>query len=287
MISMGNSVEQDRVSLFITMQRKMKMTRLSPLFSGSDGNCYYIGSAEKGILIDCGRSAKQITSALSGIGIEMKNISAIFVTHEHVDHVKGLKTLASKYHIKVFATEGTIQEMNVKGLINGNVDIFPVSYGGMAWNDMEIKPFRISHDCREGVGYVITTSDGRKTAFATDTGIVTDEIKTALKGCDTVVIESNYDENMLLSGDYPYSLKRRILSSRGHISNEVCAETVSELVETGTTRIILAHLSRKNNMPCLAEEASVSRLTLGSMKRNSDYILHVAEHENNSLKIVY
>ena len=263
------------------------MTRLSPLFSGSGGNCYYVGSAEKGILIDCGRSAKQITSALSKLEIDMKNIAAIFVTHEHLDHVKGLKTLASNYPVKVFATEGTIQEMAVKGLINGNVDISPVSYSGMAWNDMYIKPFPISHDCREGVGYVVTTSDGRKTAFATDTGIVTDEIKLALKGCDTVVIESNYDENMLVSGDYPYPLKRRILSSKGHISNVMCADTVNELVQTGTTRVILAHLSRKNNRPCLAEETTVSRLQLSDMKRNSDYILHVAKHENNRLKIIY
>lgn len=263
------------------------MTRLSPLFSGSDGNCYYIGSAEKGILIDCGRSAKQITSALSELETDIKNIGAIFVTHEHTDHVKGLKTLASKHHIKVFATQGTIRELADKELINGKVNISPIDCDGMELNGIYIKPFSISHDCREGVGYVISTPDGRKTAFATDTGIVTDEIKSALKGCDTVVIESNYDENMLLAGDYPYPLKRRILSSKGHISNSLCADTVSGLVKTGTTRIILAHISRKNNMPCLAEETTVSQLKLDKMKRNSDYILYVAGHENNHLKIVY
>ena len=263
------------------------MTRLCPLFSGSDGNCYYIGSADKGILIDCGRTAKQITEALSHRDIEMKNISAIFITHEHTDHVKALKTLASRHNIKVYATEGTILALEEKNLINPKVNISPISFDGIEVNGNYIKPFHISHDCREGVGYVVETSDERKTDFATDTGIVTDEIKNALKGCDTVVIESNYDENMLVSGDYPYDLKRRILSSRGHLSNAVCADTVTELIQTGTTRIILAHISRKNNMPCLAEEATVSLLQSQHIRRNADYVLHLAKHSNHGLKIIY
>ena len=263
------------------------MTRLCPLFSGSDGNCYYIGSADKGILIDCGRTAKQITEALSHRDIEMKNISAIFITHEHTDHVKALKTLASRHNIKVYATEGTILALEEKNLINPKVNISPISFDGIEVNGNYIKPFHISHDCREGVGYVVETSDERKTAFATDTGIVTDEIKNALKGCDTVVIESNYDENMLICGEYPYDLKRRILSSKGHLSNTVCADTVTELIQTGTTRIILAHISRKNNMPCLAEEATVSLLQSQHIRRNADYVLHLAKHSNHGLKIIY
>ena len=263
------------------------MTRLCPLFSGSDGNCYYIGSANQGILIDCGRTAKQITEALSRREIEMKNISAIFITHEHTDHVKALKTLASRHNMPVYATAGTILALEEKNLINPKVNISPISFDGIEVGGNYIKPFHISHDCREGVGYVVETSDGRKTAFATDTGIVTDEIKNALKGCDTVVIESNYDENMLVSGDYPYDLKRRILSSRGHLSNAVCADTVTELIQTGTTRIILAHISRNNNTLPLAEETTISKLRTNNMKRNSDYILHIAKPEKNNPKIIY
>ena len=263
------------------------MTRLCPLFSGSDGNSYYIGSASQGILIDCGRTAKQVTEALLRREIEMKNIGAIFITHEHTDHVKALKTLASRHNTKVYATEGTILELEKKSLLNEKVDISPISFDGIEVNGNHIKPFRISHDCREGVGYVVETTDGRKTAFVTDTGIVTDEIKNALKGCDTVVIESNYDENMLVNGDYPYDLKRRILSVRGHLSNTDCADIVSELVRTGTTRIILAHISQNNNTLPIAEETTMSRLQKDGMKRNSDYILHIAKPQKNNPKIIY
>ena len=257
------------------------MVKLCPLFSGSEGNCYYIGSSSGGILIDECRSAKQITNALSKHDIDIKNIGAIFITHEHTDHVKGLKTFAVKNNIKVYSSGGTISELVKKDLIDGKVNISPIDDDGIEFNGMYIKPFRLSHDCREGFGYVVESSDGRKTAFVTDTGIVTDEIKTAVTGCDTVVMESNYDENMLLCGEYPYLLKRRIVSDIGHISNDTCAETMRELVKTGTTRIILAHLSKKNNMPCLAEETTVSVLTTDKMKRNIDYRLDIAKSENN------
>ena len=156
------------------------MTRLCPLFSGSDGNSYYIGSANQGILIDCGRTAKQITEALSRRDIEMKNISAIFITHEHTDHVKALKTLASRHNMPVYATAGTILALEEKNLINPKVNISPISFDGIEVGGNYVKPFHISHDCREGVGYVVETSDGRKTAFATDTGIVTAPLKAVI-----------------------------------------------------------------------------------------------------------
>ena len=258
------------------------MPKLCPLFSGSEGNCYYIGSSSGGILIDAGRSAKQITNALSEHDIDIKNIGAIFITHEHTDHVKGLKTLAGKNNIKVYSSGGTVSELIKKDMINGRMNVSLIDDDGVECSGMYIKPFNLSHDCREGFGYVVESSDGRRTAFVTDTGVVTDEIKTAVTGCDTVVIESNYDENMLLCGEYPYLLKRRILSEVGHISNDTCAKTVSELVKTGTSRIILAHLSKKNNMPCLAEETTLSLLKTDKMKRNIDYQLNIAKAENNT-----
>lgn len=263
------------------------MPRLCPLFSGSDGNSYYIGSAHNGILIDAGRSAKQIVNALSALELDINNVRAIFVTHEHTDHIKGLKTLAAKYHIKVYASNGTIQELINKELINGKVDIVPIDENGIETNGFFVKPFGLSHDCREGYGYVVHTADGRKTAFVTDTGIITDEIKNAAEGCDTVVIESNHDIGMLQCGSYPYLLKRRILSDKGHLSNEMCADTVSYLVKHGTTRIILAHISRQNNMPCLAEEATVSLLKTNHITRNIDYHLHIAKSDNNAVTILY
>ncbi len=263
------------------------MPRLCPLFSGSDGNSYYIGSADSGILIDAGRSTRQIVNALTERGLDMKNVKAVFVTHEHIDHIKGLKVLADKYHIPVCASQGTMEELIAKEAVRAGTVLIPVAKQGMECAGMYIKPFGLSHDCREGTGYVVATSDGRKTAFVTDTGMVTEEIANAVKGCDTAVIESNHDIEMLQCGSYPYMLKRRILSDRGHLSNEVCAETVRELVGTGTTRMILAHLSRENNLPRLAEETTLSVLSRSGMKKNIDFQLYVAKAEDNGLTVLY
>ena len=262
------------------------MPRLYPLFSGSSGNCYYIGSANEGILIDAGRSAKQITAALSDNELNISNVRAIFVTHEHRDHVSGLRVLASKYGVKVYASQGTITSMYEKDIINSSVDTAAINSSGITLGDFKVTTFRTSHDCAEGVGYVVETADGRKTAFATDTGIVTNEIMDSLCGCDTVVLESNHDVGMLQNGGYPYPLKLRILSNIGHLSNEVCADTGAKLIKTGTTRIILAHISKQNNIPILAEQSSVCTFTENKLKRNIDYKLYVADESGNK-PIIY
>ncbi|MBR2176065.1 MAG: MBL fold metallo-hydrolase [Clostridia bacterium] len=257
------------------------MPRLYPLFSGSSGNCYYIGSAGSGILIDAGRSAKQIENALKENDLDIKNVRAVFVTHEHIDHVKGLRVLASRHGLKVYASEGTVEALREKDLINEKVDIMPIGFDGKETDDMKIRPFEISHDCAQGFGFVVETSDGRKTAFATDTGYVTDSMSKAIRGCDTAVIESNHDVRMLENGLYPYLLKRRILSDIGHLSNDVCAETVTALVKSGSTRFVLAHLSKENNMPELARQTSLCTLEQNGMKQNIDFMLTVAAESNN------
>ncbi|MGN1458558.1 MAG: MBL fold metallo-hydrolase [Acutalibacteraceae bacterium] len=263
------------------------MTRLCPLFSGSSGNSYYIGSADNGILIDAGRSAKQIENALKENDLDIKNVRAIFVTHEHSDHIQGLRVLASRHKIKVYSSMGTISALEEKQLINEKVDISPITFDGVEAAGMNIVPFRISHDCCEGFGYVVESSDGRKTAFATDTGYISNDIKSALCGCDTVVIESNHDVRMLENGIYPYILKRRILSDKGHLSNDSCADELLELVRSGTTRFLLAHLSRENNMPELALQTSLCNLESNGMKRNIDFMISVAPVENFSGSIIY
>lgn len=262
------------------------MPRLYPLFSGSSGNCYYLGSPESGILIDAGRSAKQIETALSDNGLDPENIRAVFITHEHSDHIQGLKVFASRYGLRVYTSPGTAAELEAKGLLTGKYEVVPIGLETVETDCARVTPFRISHDCAEGYGFVAETSDGRRTCFATDTGIVTDELLGAIKGCDTAVLESNHDVGMLESGGYPYVLKRRILSDRGHLSNEVCALTAAELVKSGTTRFVLAHLSRENNMPELAQAASVCTLEGSGMKQNIDYMLTVARPEGNRM-IIY
>ena len=263
------------------------MPKLCPLFSGSSGNSYYMEAAGRGILIDCGRSAKQLENALAANDIDVRKIQAVFITHEHSDHISGLRVFASRYKLNVFASPGTIQELENKGLLNEKYKVSPITLDGVEVGDMYITPFRISHDCAEGFGYRVETQDGRKTAFATDTGIVTEDIRKALTGCDTVVLESNHDVGMLRCGTYPYVLKQRILSDRGHLSNEVCAETASELVKTGTTRLLLAHLSRENNFPELAMQAALCELEQNGMKQNIDFILSVVPEVTTGSKILY
>ncbi|MEE1282198.1 MAG: MBL fold metallo-hydrolase, partial [Acutalibacteraceae bacterium] len=152
---------------------------------------------------------------------------------------------------------------------------------------MIIKPFQISHDCAEGLGYVIETPDNRKLAIATDTGYLSNEVKEALKGSDVVIIESNHDVNMLLNGSYPYMLKRRILSNIGHLSNETCSEFLPHLIRSGTTRLLLAHLSQENNMPQIALESARCCLQQKGMKESTDYTLDVAKEVTDGSCIIF
>ena len=155
------------------------MAKIYPLFSGSKGNSYYITSSGRGILIDAGRSARQIEKALSDNSIDPKSIEGICVTHEHSDHIRGVRVLASKYGINVYATQGTLQSMEMSGNLSPEKFSSYIINSGAEAAGMRIKPFRISHDCAEGVGYTVETSDGRKVALATDTGLITEEIKHA------------------------------------------------------------------------------------------------------------
>ncbi len=251
------------------------MARFCSLFSSSSGNCTYLGSADGGVLIDAGVSAKQISLGLNGIGVDEKSINAIFITHEHSDHVKGLRVFASRHNIPVYATPGTLRELEKLGIINGKFPVAEID-GEINCCDLLVKPFHTSHDVAESCGYSVTTSDDRKLCIATDTGIVTEEMREALTGSDLVLIESNHDVGMLRNGDYPYTLKRRILSDKGHLSNLACSEFITELIESGTTRFTLGHLSKENNIPALAYRTSQSALECIGAVENKDYILKVA-----------
>lgn len=252
------------------------MARFCPLFSSSSGNCTYIGSASGGILIDAGVSAKRIVEALDGIGVGIDSIGAIFITHEHGDHISGLRVLANKHRIDVYTSKGTLRALEYMNCLTDNYTAEVIPTEGISVNDMHIRAFHTSHDVNESVGYSIMTADGRRITIATDTGIVNDETMQALHGSDLVMIESNHDVAMLQNGPYPYVLKRRILSDRGHLSNDVCSQTVTELVNEGTARFCLAHLSKENNFPELAYQTSVSALSMVGASINKDYLLNVA-----------
>lgn len=245
------------------------MAKVCPLFSGSSGNSYYIGTGEHGILVDAGRTAKQMEGALSANDINISSVRAIFVTHEHTDHVKGLRVLASRHHIKVYSSMGTLEALNDMQILSGKFPCDVISENGIQEAGMEIRPYRIS------------LPNGRVVVVATDLGFVSEEVRSALAGCDVAVMESNHDVGMLQSGGYPYYLKRRILSPQGHLSNSACAQELPDLVRQGTTRILLAHLSRENNIPQLAYQTALCSLLEQGMKAGEDFLLQVSPVENS------
>ncbi len=261
------------------------MARFCPLFSGSSGNSYYIGSGDYGILVDAGKSAKQLTTMLDICGIPLRAVQAVFITHEHSDHINGVRVFASKNRLPVFASPGTLAEMERMGCLNGVAKAVPFPGGGVECAGMYIKAFRTSHDSAESIGYRITTEDGRTLSVATDLGFMSDSVRQAVQGSDLVVLESNHDVGMLQNGPYPYPLKRRILSDTGHLSNESCAQELCGLLKNGTARFFLAHLSKENNTPDLAYQTALCSLTMSGFQSGVDFQLSVAPRENTAGKV--
>lgn len=256
------------------------MAKLCPLFSGSSGNSIYIGHAGEGILIDAGKSAKQIEKSLIINEIDIKSVKSIFITHEHNDHISGLRVFASRYGIKVYGSKGTMMSLERMGVINGMFPYEVISSDGTETESMKIYSFETSHDCSQGLGYVIELSTGIKLGVCTDLGYISDTVKDSLSGCNVLVIESNHDVEMLKNGPYPYYLKRRILSEKGHLSNEACSKILPYLVKLGLSRIVLSHLSSENNVPQLAYDTAVSSLKTERMTINKDFTLFVAPKVN-------
>ncbi len=262
----------------------INLARLCPLFSGSRGNSTYVGASGQGILIDVGRSAKQVESIMNENEIDIDSIQAIFITHEHTDHVQGLRVFATRYNKKVYASRGTIEVLSAKGIINGKFPVEVIGEKGVTIGDTKVVPFNTSHDSIESFGYVVNTADGKKVAIVTDLGFVSKNVHEAIEGCNAVLIESNHDVRMLENGPYPYSVKRRILYNIGHLSNESCSLEVEKLIRSGTQRFVLAHLSNDNNIPELAYQTVVSNLSFLGMIKGRDFDLFVAPKDNHGEK---
>ncbi len=250
------------------------MARIYPLFSSSKGNCTYIGSKEQGILVDDGVSYSRLCGALELNGLSPDCIKGIFITHEHSDHVKGLSVLTKKKRIPVYAQAHTLQALLDTGCIHGSCYEMK---GCVEICGMRIRCFSTMHDTSESCGYTVEFEDGKKCAVCTDLGKVTETVEENLIGADAVLLEANYDIEMLRNGPYPYYLKTRIFSSDGHLSNDDSGKFAAKLVKNGTTRIILGHLSQENNTPELASETVMRHLT--DFRRNIDYMLSVAPVE--------
>lgn len=246
------------------------------LASGSSGNCQYIETKEKKILIDGGLSGKAIENNLRAIGVDPATLDAIFVTHEHNDHVKGVGILARRYHLEVFANENTwlAMEKTVKHIDEKKRAVFesrkPFFYG-----DLSVYPMPLFHDAAEGCGFVVSEGN-KKISHLTDTGWVNTDMLEKMRGSDLYYLESNHDTEMLRNGPYPRVLKERIASTRGHLSNDHCAELLSGLLEKKGEHVVLAHLSGENNLPLLAARSAREALAENSVYEGVDFMLQVA-----------
>ena len=226
------------------------MIRFCNLFSGSSGNSTYIESDSTKILIDAGVSCQRITKALESIKVGLHEINAILITHEHSDHTKGLTTIAKKFNTPIFATEKTWTQMTSLNIIEHCKCTFSPEEN-FSIGDLLIRPFSIPHDAIEPCGFSVLNG-GKKVTVATDIGHIEERLITEMSGSDILLIESNYDNDTLLCGAYPYFLKKRIASDIGHLSNEATGKLVKTLYEKGVNNFILGHLSRENNFPELA-----------------------------------
>jgi len=226
---------------------------VSTIASGSGGNCTAVYEGETAILLDAGVSCKRITDALGTLGVDPGTLAGIFITHGHSDHIRALRLLTKKYQLPIYATYDTCaditrQEPSVSAVL---VPFCPGET--MHLGAMTVQAFPTSHDAPGSVCYRVEAG-GKVFSLATDIGKLTKPVVSAVLHADTVVIEANHDREMLLQGPYPESLKRRILSDCGHLSNEDCGKLCAYLAGEGTRRMILAHLSKENNTPNAAYE---------------------------------
>ena len=236
--------------------------QLYSIASGSSGNCIYLGEEDGGILIDAGISRKRIVTGLERKGLSLDDIKAIFITHEHSDHISGLGPVLRKNPIPVYATADTVSAIWEKTNMN---NISPELFHSIRpeeeieAGEMLVRPFSISHDAVDPVCYTLE-KQGKRAAVATDMGCFDDTIIRVLGQCDSVLIEANHDINMLQVGPYPYSLKMRILGNKGHLSNTSCADLIKEILHKDLKHLVLGHLSRENNFPQLAYRTVLDEL---------------------------
>lgn len=232
----------------------MKMCSIA---SGSSGNCIYIANENTHILVDVGISKKRIVEGLKGIGVEPTELDAILITHEHSDHISGLGVMSRAFGIPIYGTKETLDAIagyKPVGAIDSELYKPILPDQDFYINDIRINPFSTSHDAVNPVCYTFE-GEGKKVAVATDLGEYNDYIISHLEDLDMVLIEANYDKNMLQVGPYPYYLKQRILGSRGHLSNENSGQLLRTIFSNKLRYIMLGHLSKENNYPELAYQA--------------------------------
>lgn len=259
------------------------MAKFYSLFSSSSGNAAYLGNAQAGILLDIGVSCRKIVNALQNRNISADAVKAICITHTHSDHISGLRVFLKQHPVPVYGTPETIAALAQQ--LPETISFYPITETQTILDEWEVTPFQTPHDAEGSCGYRIHTADDRICAVCTDLGEVTDTVRQAVTGCDLVLLESNYDETMLRNGPYPVYLKQRIRSGHGHLSNPDSAAFAEKLIQHGTTRLVLGHLSQHNNTPLCAERAALQGLS--GMQRNRDYLLQIATPEGLEQAVIF
>lgn len=262
--------------------------KLCTLASGSSGNSVFLEHGNTRVLIDSGRSGKYIENALEAIGEKADAINAILVTHEHIDHIRSVGTLARRHNVPIFATRGTweaiMRDNRISRIDEKHIKKFDLGEE-FSIGDLGVHPFAIPHDAACPVGYRFIMGS-EMAIVATDIGHFSEEVEDNVLLAKYAVLEANHDERMLENGDYPIHLKKRILSDRGHLCNRLSSEIAVKMVESGTEHIIFSHLSSDNNSPYLVQKEATSAFARHSIKENEDVRIIVAPRENISEMIV-
>lgn len=254
--------------------------RFCPIASGSSGNSIYIGSEKTHILIDCGLSGKRVAAGVNALDIDMDDISGLLITHEHIDHIKGVGVLARRHGIPIYGTARTLEYI-YNSREAGDIDrkLLHEVAPDHSFNigDLKINPMHVSHDAVDPVAYRISNGK-KKCVVITDLGTYDEYTRKSLQGMDVVLIESNHDVNMLQVGPYPYYLKQRILSDKGHLSNDACCSLLCDILHDDIKHIFLGHLSQENNLPELAFESVRTGITISDVPyTGGDFAITVAK----------
>ena len=233
----------------------MEELKFQSLASGSSGNCYYVGNSSYGILIDAGISARKIRKHLRNIGLDFDKIWGLFITHDHADHIRAVGALGERYKIPIYATrkvhEGINLNYSIKQKLTSACQKYHEKHETVVIGDFSVTAFPVSHDATDSVGYTVEYRR-KKITFATDLGFVCENVTKHIAQADYLVLEANYDENMLMTGNYPNFLKYRVASETGHLSNEQTGICLSEHYHKRLQHVFLCHLSRENNTHELA-----------------------------------
>jgi phosphoribosyl 1,2-cyclic phosphodiesterase len=260
---------------------------IASIASGSNGNCYYIGNSQEAVLVDAGISCREIVKRMTRAGLSIEKVKAVFITHEHIDHIRGIEVLSRKYQIPVYINEGTLRGSGIKP--DEELVRHFSSYDSIAIGGLFVTPFPKQHDASEPCSFTVE-GEGVKIGVLTDIGSVCEHVISNFKDCHAAFLEANYDEEMLETGRYPFYLKKRIRGDKGHLSNDQSLELFLKHKAPYMSQLLLAHLSKENNAPELVQSvfekhAGRTAVTVASRYEESAVYQILGGNEHVSRKI--